>query len=121
MILNLVSDVKLSQRRGVRKYRKKLTSLISHRVLEQFALISHTLSPPQRSLCIVRRLGRKKKRARRARFPIPIVPRALSIFSIIDVLMGIPSGSLCGGESHIQEKKHSIRQCLDKKNINERH
>ena len=25
--------------------------------------------------------------------------RALSIFSIIDILMGIPSGSLCGGES----------------------
>ena len=57
------------------------------------------------------RLGRKKKRARGARweggrekrgsrrFPLPIVPRALSIFSIIDILMGIPSGSLCGGES----------------------
>ena len=27
------------------------------------------------------------------------VPRALSIFSIIDILMGIPSWSLCGGES----------------------
>ena len=27
-----------------------------------------------------------------------IVPRALSIFSIIAILMGIPSGSLCGGE-----------------------
>ena len=34
------------------------------------------LSPPQRPLCIVGRLGRKKKRARGA----PIVPRALSIF-----------------------------------------
>ena len=33
------------------------------------------------------RLGRKKKRARGALF-----------FSIIDILMGIPSGSLCGGE-----------------------
>ena len=29
-----------------------------------------------------------------------IVPRALSIFSIIDILMGIPSGSLCGGERY---------------------
>ena len=58
--------------------------------------------------CVVGRLGRKKKRARgtrweggrekRSRFPLPIVPRALSTFSIIDILMGIPSGSLCGGE-----------------------
>ena len=68
------------------------------------------LSPPQRPLCVVGRLGRKKKRARRAgweggrekrgsrRCPLPIVPRALSIFSIIDILMGIPSGSLCGGD-----------------------
>ena len=63
------------------------------------------LSPPQRplfvvgrGLCVVGRLGRKKKRARGARFPLPIVPRALSIFSIIDILMGIPSESLCGGE-----------------------
>ena len=26
---------------------------------------------------------------------------ALSIFSIIDILMGIPSGSLCGGERRL--------------------
>ena len=32
-------------------------------------------------------------------FPLPIVPRALSIFSIIAVFIGIPSGSFCGGES----------------------
>ena len=34
-------------------------------------------------------------------FPLPIVPRALSIFSIIAVFIGIPSGSgsLYGGES----------------------
>ena len=55
-----------------------------------------TLSPPQRPLCVVGRLlccgeaGEKEKES--------IVPRALSIFSIIDILMGIPSGSLCGGE-----------------------
>ena len=36
---------------------------------------------------------------KRERAGLPIVPRALSIFSIIDILMGIPSGSLCGGES----------------------
>ena len=62
------------------------------------------LSPPQRPLCVVGRLGeRKRERARHdgkeeGRFPLPIVPRALSIFSIIAILMGIPSGSLCGGE-----------------------
>ena len=50
-----------------------------------------------RPLCVVGRLGRKKKRARGARregerekrgsrlFPLPIVPRAPSIFSIIAV------------------------------------
>ena len=30
--------------------------------------------------------------------PLPIVPRALSIFSITAILIGIPSWSLCGGE-----------------------
>ena len=56
------------------------------------------LSPPQRPLCIVGRhlccgeAGEKEKESAR-------VPCALSIFSIIDILMGIPSGSLCGGES----------------------
>ena len=43
------------------------------------------------------RLGRKKKRARGARFPSS--PARFLFFSIIDILMGIPSGSLCGGES----------------------
>ena len=54
-------------------------------------------SPQQRLLCVVGRLGRKKKRAHGARwegerqkrgfrlFPLPIVPRAPSIFSIIAV------------------------------------
>ena len=61
------------------------------------------------SFCVVGRLGRKEKRALGARwegerekrgsrlFPLPIVPGALSIFSIID--MGIISWSLCEGES----------------------
>ena len=69
-----------------------------------------SLSPPQRPLCVVGRLGRKKKRAHGARwegerqkrgsrlFLLPIVPRALSVFSTIANFMGIPSGSLCGGE-----------------------
>ena len=61
------------------------------------------------SFCVVGRLGRKEKRALGARwegergkrssrlFPLPIVPGALSILSIIAI--GIISGSLCGGES----------------------
>ena len=61
------------------------------------------------SFCVVGRLGRKEKRALGARwegerekrgsclFPLPIVPGALSIFSIIAI--GIISRSLCGGES----------------------
>ena len=51
--------------------------------------------PQQRPLCVVGRLGRQKKRAHGARwekkrekrgsrlFTLPIVPRALSVFSII--------------------------------------
>ena len=53
------------------------------------------LSPPQRPLCVVGRLGRKKKRGRGARweggrekrssrlFPLPIVRCALSIFLLL--------------------------------------
>ena len=41
--------------------------------------------------------GGREKRGSRL-FPLPIVPRALSIFSIIAIFIGIPSGSLCGGE-----------------------
>ena len=44
--------------------------------------------------CVVGRLGRKKKRARGARWS----PARFLFLSIIDILMGIPSGSLCGGE-----------------------
>ena len=43
--------------------------------------------------------GERKRERGGHDFPLPIVPRALSIFSIIDILMGIPSGALCGGES----------------------
>ena len=50
------------------------------------------LSPPQRPLCIVGRLlccgeaGEKEKESARG--------------TIIDILIGIPSGSLCGGDRH---------------------
>ena len=66
------------------------------------------LFPLHRPLCVAGRLGeRKRKRAghdgkgkKRNLFPLPIVPLALAIFSIIAIFIGIASGSLCGGESH---------------------
>ena len=57
------------------------------------------LSPPQRPLCVVGRLlccgeaGEKEKESARGTIG---TPRAFYFF---DILMGIPSGSLCGGES----------------------
>ena len=69
------------------------------------------LSPPQRSLCFVGRLGRKKKKACGARWvgkreeKLPPFssslhpPCSLYIFFIIAIFIGIPSGSLCRGES----------------------
>ena len=45
---------------------------------EPYPMVSH-LSPPQRHLCVAGRLPRKKNRA--CLFPLPIAPRALSIFS----------------------------------------
>ena len=60
----------------------------------------------QRPLCVVERLGRKKERARRARwererekrglFPLPIVPRALSIFQLLLFLLGHPARASAG-------------------------
>ena len=41
----------------------------------------------------------ERKRARGARYEGWKLPRALSIFSIIAIFSGIPSGKLCGGES----------------------
>ena len=52
---------------------------------------------------------RKRERAGHdGKGEVPIVPRALSIFSIIDILVGIPSGSLCGGERYIPEIRLSF-------------
>ena len=69
------------------------------------------LSPPQRPLCVVGGLGRKKYRARGARWEGEREKRSLSFnvlfshrpprafhFSITAFFIGIPSGSLCGGE-----------------------
>ena len=44
-------------------------------------------------------MGRGKRKEISRLSPHPIVPRALSIFSITAIFLGIPSGSLCGGES----------------------
>ena len=74
-----------------------------------FLIRTPVLSPPQRPLCVVGRLGRKKKRARGARWeggrekrgpPFPSSHRPPHAFYFFDyfILMGIPSGSLCGGE-----------------------
>ena len=82
--------------------------------------VSKALSLPERPLCVMGRLGRKKKRTRGERweggrekrvfrlFPLPIVPRALSIFSIIAIFKGIPSGSICGGDSLTSSKIRKI-------------
>ena len=67
------------------------------------------LFPLHRPLCFAWRLGeRKRKRAgkdgkgkKRSFFPLPIVPLALAIFSIIAIFIGIAIGSLCGGERAI--------------------
>ena len=43
--------------------------------------------------------GEERRESFSRLFPVPIIPRALSIFSIIAIFIGIPSGSHCGGES----------------------
>ena len=78
--------------------------------LIQSTLSVYHLSPPQRPLCVVGRLGRKKKKARGARWKEEREKRSLSLFPSspsnflhfdysIAIFIGIPSGSLCGGES----------------------
>ena len=69
---------------------------------EQAVSLEPYLSPPQRPLCIAGRLlccgeaGEKEKESARG------TPARFLFLSINDILMGIPSGSLCGGErSHI--------------------
>ena len=63
---------------------------------------AHSLSPPQRPLCIVGWPEKGKKKARGGQwegerkearfFPLPIVPRALSIFRLLLFLLGYPAG-----------------------------
>ena len=55
-----------------------------------------TTSSEEASLCCgeAGEIGKESTRG------IPIVPCELSIFSIIAIFIGIPRGSLCGGESY---------------------
>ena len=56
------------------------------------------LSPLQWSLYVIGRLGRgKKERARRAPFPSSLIVQRVLTF-LLFCFIGIPSGSLCGGE-----------------------
>ena len=69
--------------------------------LKKYFCIPWRLSPPQRPVCLVGRLGRKKKKARdgkskereRGFFPLLIAPRALSIFRSLLFLLGYPTGA----------------------------
>ena len=88
------------------------------------SVFSH-LSPPQRPLCIVGKLlccgeaGEKEKgsargtmgRGKREEVSLfPSSPARFLFLSIIDILIGIPSGSLCGGESsRAVTNKHTNR------------
>ena len=81
---------------------------------------AHSLSPPQRPLCIVGRLekgnrkrggtmGRGKRRSEV--FPSSHRPLRAFYFSVIAIFIRIPSGSLCGEERFILSRK-SFKFCL---------
>ena len=77
--------------------------------LKKYFCIPWKLSPPQRPVCLVGRLGRKKKKARWRRweeqrkgaglFPSSHRLSRAFCFSIIAIFTGISNGNLCGGES----------------------
>ena len=70
---------------------------------------TETLSSAEASLCCGEAGDKEKERARGttgrekrgAFFLLPIVRRALSIFSIIAIFIEISSGNLCGGERYL--------------------
>ena len=88
--------------------------------LKKYFCIPWKLSPPQRPVCLVGRLGRKKKKARWRRweerrkgaglFRSSHRPSRAFCFSIIAIFIGIPNGSLCGGE---RAWKRSRKTCLN--------
>ena len=75
-----------------------------------------SLSPPQRPLCVVERLRRKKRESaqgtmgRRKReersFPSSCRPPRAFYFSIIAIFIGTPCKSLCRGEGNLVIKDH---------------
>ena len=93
---------------------KQRQTLYGNRATKQtassFAVLP--LFPAQAALCcgqagekekesargMMERGKRGRKRGSRL-FPLPMVPRALSIFSIIAIFIGMPCGSSCGGGS----------------------
>ena len=89
-------------------------------VIWKWFFILMPLSSAEVSLCCWGAGEKKKKTARGEQWeggqrreafsrlsPLPIVPRALSIFSIIAIFIGIPSRNLCGGESWNADRVHS--------------
>ena len=54
-------------------------------------------------------MGKGLKREEASLFPLPIVPRGLFIFRCIAIVIGILSGSLCGGE---RKRPVSLREYL---------
>lgn len=65
------------------------------------------LSPPQRSLCIVRMLGRRKMQALGARWERELSEESFLFFDYFIFFIGMPSGILCGGE---RQKRKAIVQ-----------
>ena len=88
-------------------------------VIWKWFFILMPLSSAEVSLCCWGAVEKKKRQRagnngkgeeRREAFsrlsPLPIVPRALSIFSIIAIFIGIPSRNLCGEESWNADRVH---------------
>ena len=109
-VLVLISPFPVGSPAYTRTHRRGFWVILFNGKEEQ---IRQALSPPQRPLCVVRGLGRGKKRKRawydgkgkeRKRdshlFPLPIFPRALAIFRSLLFLLGYPAVevSLCGGD-----------------------
>ena len=65
-------------------------------ILNFSLLTTRPLSSEEASLCY----GEAGEKEEESAGGIPIIPRVLSIFSIIAIFIGIPRGCLCGGESY---------------------
>ena len=86
-----------------------------------FLIRTPVLSPPQRPLCVVGRLGRKKKRARGARWEVSLYrssPARFLFFSIILFWWGYPAGASAEERGHlsITDSSHGPRDANLQKN-----